>query len=190
MKTWLDEILEINAEYMKTPEAGRFSTDVVPGSRALVACMDPRSRIEAIGADRTDSEGRVIRLILNAGGKLDFRSLFAHLYVGNVKEFAFMTHTDCGLTKMYKDPYMFISRMRERLGEERFAQARAIIGEPLKECLLGWLGGFSDPYEEVRQRVRTFKNHPMVPKYVIAHGLMQDIFTGRVEVVVNGYEET
>ena len=46
-----------------------------------------------------------------------------------------------------------------------------------------------DPYEEVRQRVETFKNHPMVPKDVIAHGLMQDIFTGKVEVVVNGYEQ-
>jgi carbonic anhydrase len=184
----LDEILEANAEYMKTPEAGRFSTSLTPGTRALIACMDPRSRIEALGADRPDSEGRVVRLTLNAGGKLDFRSLFPYLFLANLKEFAFMTHTDCGLTKMYKDPDMVVERMRERLGEEQFVQARAIIGEPFKERLVNWLGGFPDPYEEVRQRVETFKNHPMVPKDVIAHGLLQDIFTGKVEVVVNGYE--
>ncbi len=189
MKTWLDEILEANAEYMKPPEAGRFSTALVPGTRALVTCMDPRCRIEAIGAERPDSEGRIVRLILNAGGKLDFRSLFPYLFLAGLKEFAFMAHTDCGLTKMSKDPDMVVSRMRERLGEEQLAQARAIIGEPFKERLVNWLGGFQDPYEEVRQRVQTFKNHPLVPKDVIAHGLVQDILTGKVEVVVNGYEE-
>jgi len=189
MKTWLDEILEANAEYVKTPQARRFSTSLAPGTRALICCMDPRSRIEAVGAERADSEGRVVRLIFNAGGKVDFRSLFPYIYLANIKEFAFMAHNDCGLTKIYNDPDMVISRMLERVGEVQFAQVRAIIGEPFKENLVTWLGGFPDPHEEVRRRVQVFKRHPLVPKDVIAHGLVQDILTGKVEVVVNGYEE-
>jgi carbonic anhydrase len=115
-------------------------------------------------------------------------SLFVLLYLANMKEFAFMTHTDCGLTKIQKDPQRAVARMKERLGEEGFKRAKALIGEPLEQKILAWLGAFEDPREEVKRRVENFKNHPLVPADVIAHGLLLDLATGKVEIVVNGYE--
>ena len=79
--------------------------------------------------------------------------------------------------------------MKERLPAEQFKRVKGFIGEPLRENLKQFLGTFSDPYEEVRQRVHNFKNHPLTPPDVIVHGLVQDILTGEVAVAVNGYEE-
>jgi len=78
--------------------------------------------------------------------------------------------------------------MRERLGEEGFKRARALIGEPLEQKILNWLDTFEDPREEVKRRVENFKDHPLVPPDVIAHGLLLDLATGKIEVVVNGYQ--
>ena len=78
--------------------------------------------------------------------------------------------------------------MRQRLAPEQFSRARKFIGEPLTEKLKEFMGAFTDPYEEVRNQVEYFKNHPLAPPDIIVHGLVQNIFTGKVEVVVNGYE--
>jgi len=188
-KRWLDEILEKNEVYASKPDFLRQPTTSLPGPMALVTCMDPRVNLEAVGA-RPKKEGeQVERVILTRGGVPDMASLFVLLYVGNMKEFAFMTHTDCGLTKIQKDPGRAVARMKERLGEEGFKRAKALMGgEPLEKKILNWLDTFEDPREEVKRRVENFKNHPLVPPDVIAHGLLLDLATGKVEVVVNGYE--
>ena len=188
-KRWLDEILEKNEEYASKPDFLRQPTTGLPGQRGIVTCMDPRVNLEAVGA-RPKKEGeQVERVILTRGGVPDMASLFVLLYVGNMKEFAFMTHTDCGLTKIQKDPGRAVARMKERLGEEGFKRAKALMGgEPLEKKILNWLDTFEDPREEVKRRVENFKNHPLVPPDVIAHGLLLDLATGKVEVVVNGYE--
>jgi len=188
-KRWLDEILEKNEVYASKPDFLRQPTTSLPGQMALVTCMDPRVNLEAVGA-RPKKEGeQVERVILTRGGVPDMASLFVLLYVGNMKEFAFMTHTDCGLTKIQKDPGRAVARMKERLGEEGFKRAKALMGgEPLEKKILNWLDTFEDPREEVKRRVENFKNHPLVPPDVIAHGLLLDLATGKVEVVVNGYE--
>jgi carbonic anhydrase len=188
-KRWLDEILEKNEAYASKPDFLRQPTTGLPGQMALVTCMDPRVNLEAVGV-RPKKEGEPVeRVILTRGGVPDMASLFVLLYVGNMKEVAFMTHTDCGLTKIQKDPGRAVARMKERLGEEGFKRAKALMGgEPLEKKILNWLDTFEDPREEVKRRVENFKNHPLVPPDVIAHGLLLDLATGKVEVVVNGYE--
>ncbi len=188
-KRWLDEILEINQAHVQSPEAGQYTRTLLPGDRVLFTCMDPRVSLAAVGADKPNEEGVVVRVVRNPGGKPEFKAAFILCYLANMKEFAFVAHTDCGLIKSFNDPDRLIQRMKERLGEEGFQRAKAVIGEPLREKLVAWLDAFEDPYEDVRRRVETFKNHPLVPPDVIVHGLVQDIFTDKVEVVVNGYEE-
>jgi len=188
-KRWLDEILEKNEAYASKPDFLRQPTTILPGQRVLITCMDPRVNLEAVGA-RPKKEGEEVeRVILTRGGVPDMPSLFVLLYLANMKEFAFMTHTDCGLTKIQKDPGRAVARMRERLGEDGFKRAKALLGEPLEQKILNWLNTFEDPREEVERRVENFKHHPLVPPDVIAHGLLLDLATGKVEVVVNGYPD-
>ena len=159
-----------------------------PARGSSLPVWTPRINRQAVGA-RPKKEGEEVeRIVLTRGGVPDMPSLFVLLYLANMKEFAFMTHTDCGLTKIQKDPQLAVARMKERLGEEGFKRAKALIGEPLEQKILGWLGTFEDPREEIKRRVENFKKHPLVPADVIAHGLLLDLATGKVEIVVNGYE--
>ncbi len=188
-KPWLEEILEKNEAYCKTPEATQFSLELRPGRMAVFTCMDPRVSIKAIGGDRPYEDGSVLRVVLNAGGYPDYRSAIPLLYLAELKEYAIMAHTDCGMTKIGAKIDVIFQRMKERLGEDGFRRFVEFIGEPFEEKFREWLGTFEDPYEKVREMVKDFKNHPVVPPDVIVHGLVQDILTGKVEVVVNGYEE-
>jgi carbonic anhydrase len=187
-KTWLEEIATKNAAYVQTPEAGQYTKQLLPGDRVLFTCMDPRVRVEGIGGEGPNEDGVYTRVVRTPGGKPDYKAAFILCYLANMREFAIMLHTDCGQTKIFDDPDSKIERMKERLSEEEFERAKALIGEPLRDKLRNWLDVFDDPYEEVRRQVETFKNHPLTPPDIIVHGLVQDIFTGEVEVVINGYE--
>ncbi len=65
----------------------------------------------------------------------------------------------------------------------------ALIGEPFKERLLQWIGAYADPYECIKTLVESVKNHPLMPDDLIVHGLVYNIHTGKVEIVVNGYQQ-
>jgi carbonic anhydrase len=54
--------------------------------------------------------------------------------------------------------------------------------------LLGWLRAFQDPREAVKTEVTRVKGFPFVPRSIAVHGLVYDLATGQVEVVVNGYD--
>ncbi len=48
--------------------------------------------------------------------------------------------------------------------------------------------GFQSVEESVEQSIKVVKNHPMFPKNVSVHGLVICPETGKLDVVVNGYE--
>ncbi len=37
--------------------------------------------------------------------------------------------------------------------------------------------------------VKTIKEHPLMPKDINVHGLAMDPYTGKIDVLVNGYED-
>ncbi|WP_018233900.1 carbonic anhydrase [Thioalkalivibrio thiocyanodenitrificans] len=51
-----------------------------------------------------------------------------------------------------------------------------------------WLKAFEDPRDAVRQEVADIRALPFMPRDVVVHGLVYELSSGRVEVVVNGYE--
>jgi carbonic anhydrase len=51
-----------------------------------------------------------------------------------------------------------------------------------------WLRGFSSVEESVRHSVDMLKNHPLLPPNIPVHGLIIDPHTGKLDVVVNGYD--
>jgi carbonic anhydrase len=61
------------------------------------------------------------------------------------------------------------------------------MGEPLGENLLKWLKTFQDPREAVKKEVAAIRESPFVPEKTIIHGLVYDLPTGDIEVVVDGY---
>ena len=77
----------------------------------------------------------------------------------------------------------------EWLGDpEKLRNAMIERGIPQEEIdkvdLKSWIGGFEDEEENVIDTVEKIRNHPLIPDVPI-HGLMMDIVTGKLDVVVD-----
>lgn len=51
-----------------------------------------------------------------------------------------------------------------------------------------FLQGFSSVEESVEHSVSILRNHPLLPEEVPVHGLVIDPDTGKLDLVVNGYD--
>lgn len=51
-----------------------------------------------------------------------------------------------------------------------------------------WLTGFHSVEESVSHSVNMIKNHPLLPEKFPVHGLVIHPETGKLDVVINGYE--
>ena len=64
-----------------------------------------------------------------------------------------------------------------------------MIGSLEQSNLQTWLKTFADPRTAVREEVDSIKSSAVVPDWFIVHGMIYDLASGRVETVINGYEE-
>jgi carbonic anhydrase len=177
--TWLSDILTANETFFKNMDLDKLITKRSPGPYAILTCMDPRINLEAIGispfsekAERA-SQVRIIRTVAR--------------YLAGLKELVIMKHTDCGNSLAYKKIDVLLENMTKQLKPEQLERFRSSIGEPFKENLLNWLKAFEDPQQAVKRQVEDLRNYPIIPEDLVIHGLVYDIFTGKISVVVNGY---
>ena len=188
---WLASVLESNAAFRSSVEAGRLPVERKPWPYAVITCMDPRVNLEAVGLLPFLSSGEVqshARVIRTLGGIAEERSLAVGIHLAGFKEIAIVMHTDCGCSLAYARIDTIIENMEKTLGPDEMAEFKKTIGEPFREGLLGWLRAFQDLREAVKAEVTRVKGFPFVPKSVAVHGLVYDLATGEAEVVVNGYD--
>jgi carbonic anhydrase len=191
MKTmWLDEILEANERFVRGLNLEELITKRSPGTYAVVTCMDPRINLESIGItaiNKKGNPGQQVRIIRTVGGVVEPRSIVVAMYLGGLKELIIMTHSDCGNSLVRQKIDVLVENMYNDLEPERLKKFRDSIGEPFKERLLDWLKAFEDPQKAVEREVEDLRNSSIISKDLVIHGLVFDVFTGKVSVVVNGY---
>ena len=170
----LNEILENNKKFVDEFEGEELSHH--PQKKlAILTCMDCRLTgfLEpALGIGRGDA-----KIIKNAGntivGEDAIRSIAAAIFSLGTEEVLVIGHTECGMAG--SDPDKLRNAMIER-------------GIPQEEIdkvdLKSWIGGFEDEEENVIDTVEKIRNHPLIPDVPI-HGLMMDIVTGKLDVVVD-----
>ena len=189
---WLDAIIESNKEFQGRIEPAKLPTQRTPGTVAVITCMDPRVNLEAMGIPPFTSEGEgncSARIIRTIGARVEERSLLIGLFLAGIREIAVLMHTDCGCCAAYDKMDVIVEHLHQNVEPSRLEQFVDQVGEPFVERLRTWLGAFSDPYEAVRQEVDTIKRLPFVPQQFVVHGLVYDLATGNIDVVVNGYTE-
>lgn len=190
MKKWLDEILENNERFLTGVNFEKMDTKRSPGTHAIVTCMDPRINLKAIGIDSINEKRKPssqIRIIRTVGGVVEPRSIVVAKYLAGLKELTIMMHTDCGNSLVCKKIDVLLENMFNQLEPERLRRFRSFIGEPFRERLLDWLKAFEEPQEAVKREIQDLRNSFIVPKDLVMHGLVYDIFSGKITVVVNGY---
>lgn len=191
-RTWLDDIIEANADFRNTIDREMLPVRRTPGN-AVITCMDPRVNLAAIGirpfsdAGEGYSSTRIIRTI---GAIADDRSLIVGFHLAGITEVAVLMHTDCGCSSAFHNIDKIEAHMVESLDGYSMDALRRTIGEPFIEKLRSHLHAFVDPYQACEKEVDRIRHLPFVPEYVVIHGLVYDIETGAVDVVANGYAGT
>jgi carbonic anhydrase len=171
---FLDEILKNNSSFSPPPAISRG----VEKKTVIFTCVDSRlvDFLEsAMGVSRGD-----VAVIKNAGNHVTedvLRSLAVTLFSFEIKEILVIGHTDCMIAKI--SAYDFTEAMK-RQGVNR----DAIPSGDLR----GWLGAASSERERVRDAVNALRRSSLIPREVLIHGLLVDINSGSLELVVRGTE--
>lgn len=150
---------------------------------AIVTCMDTRlvEFLEpALGVSRGEA-----KIIKNAGNTVTgtfettIRSLVISVFELGVKEILVIGHHDCGIA--HATSKGLIEKMLKRgIAEEAIYM--------VKNELERWIDDFHHPLQNIKQVVANIRTNPLIPNDVAVHGLIFDPKTGKVDIVVNGYE--
>lgn len=158
----IDEILSHNRDFVASRGYERFRTSKYPDKKiAIVTCMDTRL-VELLPAALGIRNGDV-KIIKNAGGTITnpfdstMRSLLVAVYELGVNEIMVIGHTGCGVQGM--NSAEMLSLMRERGVDEEHISLMRHCGIDLN----GWLHGFEDTDEAVRETVDLISHHPLMP---------------------------
>ena len=190
---WLDQMVEANTRFRARVDMERIPVERAPCPYAVVTCMDPRVNLDCIGIPPfTDAgEGRSqVRIIRTIGGMSENRSLVIGIFLAGIKELAIVMHTDCGCCLAHSRIGTIVDNMGKDLNERQLARLRGEIGEPFEGRLAAWLKAFPDPREAVRNEVNFVRGLPFVPEKMPVHGIVYELSSAMIEVVVDGYELT
>lgn len=184
----LNEILSYNEEFVQEKKYEEYRTTKFPDKRMVIlTCMDTRL-FELLPKAMNFKNGDV-KIVKSAGAVINhpfggiMRSLFVAVYELNADEIYIIGHHDCGMASV--KPEGIIEKMKSRGIEQSTIELMDYSGVNLDE----WLMGFDDVSESVRHSVDMVRHHPLMDKKVPVHGLVIDPTTGKLDVVVDGYEE-
>jgi carbonic anhydrase len=147
---------------------------------AALTCIDPRLNAllpEALGIPEKD-----FIWLRNAGNILTgplsstMRSLALGCAVKGAKEIAIIGHTDC---QVAKTTAMALIDKLAALGIDR---------HKLPENLVEYFGLFGSERQNVIRGVDFIRASPIIGSKIPVHGLLIDVKTGRLESIVNGYQ--
>ena len=96
------------------------------------------------------------------------RSIIVAVYELNADEVFVVGHHDCGMS--YVDPSEAIKKMKEKGISTETIDTIEKAGINLQQ----WLYGFDSVEDSVKASVQTVKNHPLLPKNVPVHGLVNN----------------
>ena len=131
-----------------------------------------------------------MKMIKNAGAIVShpfgsvMRSILVAIYELGAAEVAVVGHHNCGMTGLSCARVLDKARQRG-VGEEVFATLRD-SGIDLQS----WLIGFDRVDDGVRHSVDMIREHPLLPADVPVHGMIMNPETGKLDLLVNGYDHS
>lgn len=184
----LNEILGHNEKFVEERQYEHFTTTKFPNKRmVIITCMDTRL-VELLPKALNVKNGDV-KIVKNAGALVThpfgsiMRSVLVAVYQLQADEVFVIGHHDCGMSGM--KPEAVIENMKERGISEAALDTLTYSGIEVRD----WLKGFSSVAESVTHSVKMVKKHPLMPKDVPVHGLVIHPDTGKLDLVIDGYQD-
>lgn len=185
----LNEILEFNKNFVEEEKYEQFITTKFPDKKMVIlTCMDTRL-FELLPKSMNLKNGDV-KIVKSAGAVINhpfggiMRSLIVAIYELNADEVYIIGHHDCGMSAI--EPQKIMDKMKSRGIAEETIDMMRYSGVNLDE----WLRGFDNVTESVRHSVNMVRNHPLMDIKVPVHGLVIDPKTGKLDLVVDGNENS
>jgi carbonic anhydrase len=182
MASILPEILEHNRRFVADRQYERYATDRFPNKKiVVVTCMDTRL-VELLPAamDLRQGDAKVLKtagaIVAHPFGSI-MRSILVAVYQLAAQEIAVVGHHGCGMTNL---------NCGEILDAARARGISPTVIQTLRDSgidLDQWLSGFASPLDGVRQSVAIIRNHPLLPRDVLVHGLLISPETGELKCI-------
>lgn len=183
----LEEILNHNQQFVEEKKYEEFETTKFPNKKMVIlTCMDTRL-VELLPKALNVRNGDV-KIIKNAGALVThpfgsiMRSILIAVYQLQAKEVFVIGHHDCGMSGMKADAV--VSSMKERGITDDALDTMTYSGIAADD----WLRGFENVEDSVSHSVHMVKKHPLMPADVPVHGLVIHPGTGKLDLVMDGYE--
>lgn len=187
MDSNLHNILSYNENFVETKQFENYKTSRYPDKKMVIlSCMDTRL-VELLPRAMNLRNGDA-KIIKNAGAIVTqpfgniMRSIIVAVYALNADEVFVVGHHECGMTGLNSDI------IKQKM------QDRGIPSETIKTLehsgihLSRWLIGFDSVRDGVENSVSIIRNHPLLPREIPVHGLIIDPETGKLDLVVDGYQ--
>jgi len=171
------ERLAAGRQEFEAPPLDQFASEL---PIAALTCIDPR--LNQLVPDALGLPEEKFIWLRNAGNIITsplsstMRSLALACAVKGAKEIAVIGHTDC---QVCKTSTMQLLENLAALGVDR---------HKLPENLVDYFGLFGSERQNVIRGVDFIRASPLIGTKIPVHGLLIDIKTGRLEWVVNGYQ--
>ena len=184
----LEEILVFNRKFVENREYEQYRTSKFPNKKLVVlSCMDTRlSDLLPRAMNLNNGDAKFIK---NAGAVVShpfgsiMRSILVAVYDLGADEVCVIGHYGCGMNSI--NPEETIKKITDSGISADVIDTLQFAGVDLNQ----WLQRIESIPESVRQSVEMIKTHPLLPKSLKVHGLVIDPETGKLDLVVNGYEE-
>lgn len=183
----LNQIISHNKEFIENKRYEEFKTDKFPNKRMVIlSCMDTRL-VELLPKAMNVKNGDV-KIIKTAGAIVShpfgstMRSILVAIYELGAGEVCVVGHHDCGMTKLNAESTL--EKMKARGVSQEKLDFLRYSGVDFKR----FLRGFDSVEDSVKHSVEMIHHHPLMPGDVAVHGLVIDPKSGKLDLVVNGYE--
>lgn len=183
----IDEILAYNEKFVENKDYEKYLTTRFPNKKlVIVSCMD--TRLTEMLPKAMNLKNGDVKMIKNAGAIITapfgniMRSIIIALYELQAQEVLVVGHHQCGMTGI--EPERIVGKMVERGVPENTIATLRHSGIDLNR----WLQGFNSVRESVENSAAIVRNHPLLPPGTPVHGLIIHPETGKLELVVDGFD--
>ncbi|CAM3912456.1 beta-class carbonic anhydrase [Lederbergia lenta] len=183
----LTEILDYNKTFIDEKLYEAYTTTKFPDKKLVIlTCMDTRL-VELLHKAMNMKNGDV-KVVKTAGAVVKnpfgsiMRSLLIAVYELKADEVYVIGHHDCGMSMIESE------KMLEHMTSRGITQETIDIIKNSGVKLDQWLEGFDSVELSVEHSVNMIRNHPLMADEIPVHGLVIDPETGKLDLVVDGYD--